>query len=565
MVQQVHHERAPLILSLSKDKMNLLSKIKKFPTKPGIYLFKDKNDKILYVGKAKSLRARVNSYFKNPKEQTAKNKFLVKKAKDIDFIVTNTEKEALLLENTLIKKYKPRYNIQLKDDKTYVSIRVGLDHDFPGISITRRTPKDGSKYFGPYSSSTGARATMDQAIKAFKLRTCKDREFSNRVRHCLEFDIGRCSAPCVNKISKKAYQECVEECLLFLKGANQELLNRLKKRMQYASEAMQYEQAAQLRDVVLQIKETLAKQNVIKHGGGDEDYLGLAFVEKKAAICLLMMRQGILLDRRLNAGNEIQEEPAKIITSFLLSHYESGLDIPKHIYLSHKIENKQDHESILKDKSGHKVSLKVPQKGQARKLVELAVKNAEETLKYRGQESKNVEKVLKMLQKKLSLKQEPERIECLDITNLQGKQAYGSLVNFYRGKPDKNNYRLYSIRTLDTPDDYKMMYEVLFRRYSKLKQTSLPIPDLLLIDGGKGQLGITKAVLSELGFQDLSVAAIAKGKQGEEDRIYLPNRKNPLKFTKASPALLLLKKIRDEAHRFGIFAHRRKRLKDVIN
>ncbi|MFH1874673.1 MAG: excinuclease ABC subunit UvrC [Pseudomonadota bacterium] len=545
--------------------MNLLSKIKQFPTRPGIYLFKDGAGKVLYVGKAKSLRTRVSSYFKNKKEQTSKVKFLVKKAKEIDFIVTDTEKEALLLENTLIKKHRPCYNIQLKDDKTYVSIRVGLDHRFPGINITRRTPKDGAKYFGPYSSSTGARATVDQVIKTFKIRSCCDHEFANRVRHCLEFDLGRCSAPCVQKITQKNYLECVEECLLFLKGANQELLQRLKKRMQQASADMKYEEAAQLRNVFFQIKETLAKQNVVKHEGGDQDYLGLAFVENKAAICLLMMRGGVLLDRRSNVINEIGEDPEKIITSFLLTNYESAADIPKCIYLSHKVENKNEHEAILFDKSGHNVSIKVPQRGPSKQLVDLACKNAGETLKLRLQESKSIEHVLNMLQKKLKLKTEPGRIECLDITNLQGKQAYGSLVSFHRGAPDKNNYRLYSIQTLKTPDDYQMMHEVLWRRYSKFKQTTLPLPDLLLIDGGKGQLGVAKAVLDELGLKDLSVAAIAKGKQGEEDKIFLPGRKNPVKFTKNSPALLLLKKIRDEAHRFGITAHRKKRIKDTIN
>ncbi len=547
----------------------LVSKIAKFPSKPGVYLFKDKKGEVLYVGKAKSLRSRVGSYFKRPKEAGAKNEFLLRRASDIEFIVTDNEKEALLLENTLIKKHHPRYNILLKDDKTYASIRLGFDHKFPGISILRRVLKDGAQYFGPFASGAAARETVDQVIRSFRIRTCSDREFANRVRPCLEFDLGRCSAPCVGKISEKKYCECVNEAMLFLKGSRKELVKKLKEKMDGASASMHYEEAARLRDAVGMIEETLLRQKVVVHGGGDRDVIGLAQDVERVAVCILMIRGGVLLDRRLRAASTVDAKPQEILESFMLEHYMSGADIPRQIHLSHQLESANSVKAILTERRGAKVHIVIPKRGAGREMTGLAVKNAGETLKARSGVKKDVEEILSRLQRKLGTPNIPETIECVDISNLMGREAYGSLVTFIRGEPEKSRYRLYTIRTLATPDDYGMMREVLTRRFKALKSlvkaydTAMPEPDLLLIDGGKGQLNVAKRVLDEIGLDMLPVAAIAKTPDAPHDRIFLPGRKNPLKFKRGSAEILLLERIRDEAHRFGITAHRKKRIKSI--
>lgn len=569
--------------------MKLKEKIARFPQKPGVYIFKDAGKEIIYVGKAKSLRKRAYSYFKPQKVKGTKVEFLLKRASDIDFIVTDNEKEALLLENSLIKKHKPRYNIQLRDDKTYVSIRIGLDHPFPGISLLRRVIKDGAAYFGPYTSSVAARNTVDQVIRSFRIRSCADREFSNRIRPCLEFDLGRCSAPCVGKISKKDYRECIDDALLFLKGANKELLNRLNSKMEEASGFMRYEDAARIRDLVNQIRETLIKQKVVVHGGGDQDVIGLMREGDKAAICILMVRGGALLDRRLRAMSGFYGDDNDILESFLLEHYPEGAEIPEKIVISNKIEGQKALESILRDRRAGKVKLLFPVRGTDREMANLAAKNAEETLRARIKEGPQIDETLSRLQKKLKLARPPETIECLDITNLMGRQAYGSVVVFVRGEPEKSRYRLYGIKTLATPDDYAMMKEVLGRRFGSflslraLAKQSRGIatalsgprndvqrePDLVLIDGGKGQLGVARRVLDDLGFFSIPVASIAKASKSEkakkeEDKVFVVGRKNPLNMKSGSPELLLLKKIRDEAHRFGIKTHRKRRVRDLL-
>ena len=542
--------------------MKLAEKIKGFPKKPGVYLFKNSKGEVLYVGKAKSLRNRVGSYFKRPKEAGTKTEFLLKRAADIEFIVTDNEKEAFLLENTLIKKHHPRYNILLKDDKTYVSIRVDTGHRFAGVSLTRRVLKDGAAYFGPFTSSTAARETVEQVIRSFRLRTCSDREFANRVRPCLEFDLGRCGAPCVGKISENDYREFVGEALMFLRGARKELVQKLERKMRDSSESMRYEEAARLRDAVAMIEETLERQKVVVHGGKDRDVVGLARGGERIAICILMVRGGVLLDRRMHALQGVEEPDGEILESFLLGHYVEGSDIPANIIVSHGIEAKVALEAILAEKRGASVRIATPKRGAALEMAGLAVKNAGETLKVRSAEKRDVEDILERMRRKLRMSRLPETIECLDISNLMGREAYGSLVTFMRGEPEKSRYRLYSIRTLQTPDDYGMMREVLSRRFRP--DSTRAEPDLLLIDGGKGQLNVAKKVLDEMGLGDLSVVSIAKTPEGPQDRIFLPGRKNPVTFKRGAPEILLLERIRDEAHRFGITAHRKKRIKQAI-
>lgn len=542
--------------------MSLEQKIKSFPRRPGVYLFKDDKDEIIYIGKAKKLRDRVKNYFGLSRDERPQVQFLMKRVREIDYIVTDTEKEALLLENTLIKKHQPRYNISLKDDKTFLSIRLGVEHPFPGISVTRHPRKDGALYFGPYSSGLACREVTEEIVRYFKIRSCSDREFANRIRPCLLYDIGRCTGPCVGKVDSETYSRQVKEAIMFLEGKKKELTVIFKTRMKEASEKQHYEEAALYRDLVHGIEGMMEKQKVVTHGAGDSDVVGLAYDGKSMAACVLNIQKGTLSGKRVEILGRASDDESSTLESFLLQWYGGFHEIPAEIFLSRKIEGTKALAEILSERRGSKVRIVVPQKGDRLGLVRLAADNAREALRLRQDTTEAMINALEKIKSKLMLPHTPDLIECLDISNIQGRDAYGSLVTFVSGEPDKSQYRLYRIQTLKTPDDYGMMQEVLDRRFRGHR----PPPDLLLIDGGKGQLNVAIKVLRDLGIEGVPVAAIAKGesKGRETDDIYLPGRKNPLKFRKGSKELLLLMRIRDEAHRFGIKAHRNRRIKELI-
>jgi len=549
--------------------MSLETKAEAFPRRPGVYFFKDAKGEVIYVGKAKRLRDRVRSYFAKGRDERPQLEFLLKRAKDVEYIVTDTEKEALLLENTLIKKHRPRYNISLKDDKTYVSIRIGTEHASPGISLTRRPKKDGASYYGPYESSMAAREAVEQIVRYFLVRTCSDREFANRVRPCLKYDIGRCSGPCAGKVSELNYARQVDEAVMFLTGKSRELIGILEGRMEAVSEAQRYEEAGRFRDAIDMLHGVIEKQAVVRHGGGDHDAVGLARQGTKAALCVLNVRDGTLIGRRSFLAGDPAGDEAKGIEEFLIQHYAEGAEIPPKIYLQTRPEGVKSIEELLSERRGSNVKLATPTRGEMRRLVTLAHTNARETLTLRTR-SRAATDVLERLGRALKVGAIPEMIECVDISNLSGKEAVGSIVAFSCGEPDKVGYRIYNIRTLDTPDDYGMMSEVLSRRFRP--EVSLrgkgeggrPPPDLMLVDGGKGQLAIAARVLKECGMS-VPIAAIAKGeKKGRADQVFIPGRKNPLGFKRGSKELLLLMHIRDEAHRFGINAHRKRRRKAAL-
>jgi excinuclease ABC subunit C len=548
--------------------MSLAEKVKSFPRRPGVYLFKDAKGAVLYVGKAKDLSCRVASYFVAGRDDRPQIAFLLRRTADIEFLVTNTEKEALLLENTFIKEHRPRYNISLRDDKSYVSIRVGMEHRLPGISLTRRTLKDGALYFGPYDSSHAAREAVEQIARFFRVRTCRDGEFANRVRPCLKYDIGRCTAPCVERVSAEDYGRQVEEAILFLSGRSRELMRLLAGRMREASEGERYEDAARLRDAIAMLRGVAEPQDVVRHGGGDHDAVGIARSKRRAAICLLQVRGGALKGRRIFAVKEACDEESALLEAFLLAHYGEGAVVPPRIFLPSPLESSAAMASILSERRGFRVKLAVPSRGEMQRLVELAAVNAREALAQRAEARKEA-RTLERLARLLKLKGAPEAIECVDISNLGGREAVGSLVAFVGGEPEKSRYRIYNIRTTAEPDDYAMMYEVLSRRFRAAvplrgAREGRPAPDLLLVDGGKGQLAIAQRALKECGAV-VPVASIAKGeKKGHADQIFIPNRKNPLNLKRGSKELLLLMRIRDEAHRFGIQAHRRKRNKAAL-
>ncbi|MBI4212568.1 MAG: excinuclease ABC subunit UvrC, partial [Deltaproteobacteria bacterium] len=469
--------------------MNLTELITTFPCQPGVYLFKGKAQEVLYVGKAKDLKRRLTSYA-GGRDERAHIAFLLRRAMTVEYIVTDTEKEALLLENTLIKQHRPRYNIDLRDDKSYVSIRVGMDHQYPGLMLTRRILKDGALYFGPYSSATAARETYDQMIRFFQIRSCNDREFANRVRPCLKFDIGRCSGPCVGKIADQAYGEMVDEATQFLRGHHGELIEKLRAQMKIASEALHYEDAARFRDAIAMIQRTNEKQKVVMHNRGDFDVLGMAR-DGRTTFCLLTVRRGALMDHRLFEFGEVGGDDAEVLSSFLVQHYLRLSDLPPEVVIPKPLEDEDAIDALLAERKHSRCRLLVPQKGIKADMLRLATKNAEEAL-LRRERGRDIDAIIERLGQKLGMSYPPHVIECVDISNLSGREPVGSLVCFTDGKPQKNRYRTYHVRTLNTPDDYGMMFEVLTRRFRHGMEGSaaMPPPDLLLVDGGKGQLNI---------------------------------------------------------------------------
>lgn len=568
---------------------HIIEKILQFPTVPGVYLMKGEGGKIIYVGKANNLRDRVKSYFRKEAESRYQIQFLLKRVKEIDFLITSSEKEALLLENSLIKKHKPRYNIFLKDDKSYVSLRLSIEHDYPSLTVIRRIKKDGALYFGPYSSADACRETVDFIYRHFQLRTCTDHEIANRSRPCLEYQIGRCSAPCVGYVTLAKYQKQIEQVRLFLEGKNDHLIPMIKQNMKEASDNEHFEQAAVWRDLLKNIEETLEKQKVVRHGGLHQDLIFLYREGEKGLVALLSIRDGNLIDSRYYPV-DCFEEDEQIVDYFLSQYYLKEVFIPDEILSSHLPADMSSLSDLLTEKKGKRVTIHAPQRGEKKDLLDLAQKNAQSQFARLVKKELQVEEVLKGLQEKLGLSRYPHRMECYDISNISGKKATGSRVVFIEGKPDKKEYRHYRIRLGDEPNDYAMLKEVMERRFrvqgsgdrvQEMKKEIITLnpepytlyPDLLVIDGGKGQLRVASKVLEELGITDIPVIAIAKGKgpgarakgnwEGKkEEEIYLPGRANPLLFQKGAPELSMLQNLRDEAHRFAIKYHRH--LRDKI-
>ena len=570
-------------------------RLKDMPQSPGVYLMKGNKGAVLYIGKAKNIRNRVRSYFHETSDTRYTVKFLASRISDIEYLITTNEKEALILEDTLLKKYKPRYNIRLKDDKTYVSIKLTLAEKFPRNLITRQIKKDGSRYFGPYASAQKARETVRFIRHIFPLCTCSPSEFRNRVRPCLDYQLGICSAPCINLISDTAYKELVDKTIMFLEGRSKELLAELKTNMNEASKSFEFEKAAKIRDQIQAIEATLEEQQVVSPDKIDRDIFAHIMEGDALLIQALFIRDGRLGGARdfFFAGQEFPAEEA--ISSFLSQYYREDRFIPDEIILSLGVEDKDAIENWLSEKKGKlvpaglkrgKVRIFSPLRGGRFKLLNMAEVNAREAVKTRTEMGEAKQTLLEELQKRLHLRKTPKIIEAFDISNISGKMAVGAMVVFEDAKPNKNKYRLYKIKTLEEPDDYGMMSEVLSRRYKKpapagFKQGAteeINLPDLILVDGGKGQLNIAIKVLDEVGIKDVDMAAIAKEredkprgsprvllvgdkqpkkKQGE--KIYLPNVKDPIILKQGSQPDLFIRKIRDEVHRFAIGYHKKLR------
>jgi excinuclease ABC subunit C len=537
-------------------------KIRTFPHKPGVYLMKGEGETVLYVGKALDLRKRVQSYWSKQAQDRYQIQFLLKKIVDLDCVVTDTEKEALILENTLIKKYKPKYNFQLRDDKSHPSIKLNIKHQWPRVEYTRKITQDGSLYYGPYTSAHAARQLVDFVEKHFLLRTCSDRELAQRTRPCLEHQIGRCSAPCVGLIDENKYADIIQQIKLFLEGKDRDLVVELTQKMNATSESLEYEAAAQFRDLIAAIEKTLEKQKMYSHKGDECDFVGLYREGELGMFNVLQVREGKVDDNQWTSFKDPADDD-EILESFLMQYYTERRYTPRQVMVQLPLPNQKSLEEIIAERVSHTIKITVPQRGEKFELMRLAIRNANEAFQRRRQKQEDLEEILETIEKKLSLEKVPHSMECFDISNIQGKDPVASMVRFEEGEAAKVLYRKFKIKTLpEEPNDYAMMHEVLTRRIKQADKW--PLPNLLVVDGGKGHLAIAETVLSALEVTGVELCSIAKPHGDEDcDKIYRPGRKNPIKFLKNASALHLFMRLRDEAHRFAIGFHKKLREKKV--
>ena len=543
----------------------LAEKIKRFPSGPGVYVMKDRSSRILYIGKAVNLRTRVRSYFTGSTDGRVLYQFLVGKIADVDCIVTGSEAEALILENNLIKKHRPVYNIRLKDDKTYVSIKVTVTEDWPRVMVVRRFKRDGNLYFGPFGSANAVRQLLKVVKTVFPLRTCTNSFFANRKRPCIEYEIGRCTAPCVDLITREKYLEDVAEVILLLRGKNKQLLEKIEEKMQQSAEKRQYELAARHRDQIRAVKKVFEQQKAQEWGRGDLDVFAMAREGSLVAIQEVLVRDGRIVASECHSYRTTLETE-EVLASFLSQYYIVERYVPSDILCDNDFPDRPLLEKWLTEKRGKRATLSVPQRGDKKRLVELALSNARNSFQVTRTWDEQLEGLLTALQTQLGMSHAPRRIECFDISNFQGSLAVGSMVYFEDGHPGKDRYRKYRIQTVVGADDFRCMEEVLRRRLHKGKEEN-DLPDLILIDGGKGQLSVAARLVSEFGLGErLAVASLAKERRqrGTTERVFIPGRRDPLPIPQDSAESLYLQRIRDEAHRFAIRYHRELRRKKTL-
>jgi excinuclease ABC subunit C len=556
---------------------SLAERVEAAPTAPGVYLLRDRARKVLYVGKANNLRNRLRQYLRGG-DGRVQVPFLLRRVADVETLVTRNEKEALILEDNLIKQYKPRYNIRLKDDKSYVSVKVTVRDPWPRICVTRRVEKDGSRYFGPFHSASAVRQSLDAIRKIFPLRSCSDTVFRNRSRPCLEYQIRRCPAPCCLPVDRETYQRNLEDAMLFLEGRNTQLVEGLRERMRQASEQMRYEEAARLRDRIRALEKTAEPEAVVAHFGLDQDVFGLYREGGFLEIQVLGVRHGKLTSSQSYAFADLEFPDSQVLSEVLGRYYSGGRFVPDEILVPVDLEDREAREQYLSELKGKRVRILRPRRGPKVRLLEMAAENARQGFLARRRTEDTRARMLEELQRRLGLRSAPKRIECFDVSNFQGGEIVASMVAFDEGEPDKSRYRRYRLRSVEGQDDFASLHEALRRRYERaLRENDLP--DLVVIDGGKGQLGIARAVFRELGLEQLEVVALAKERvardarspeiRRSEDRVFLPDRKNPLRLPQNSTALFLLQRVRDEAHRFAIAYHRevrrRERMRSVLD
>ncbi len=574
---------------------SLEQKLASLPAQPGCYLFKDKSGAVLYVGKAKSLRSRVRSYFQDGgSDVRAFIPFLRRHAQDLETIVTATEKEAAILENSLIKERKPKYNVKLRDDKEYLSLRLSLEHAFPRLELVRKPKKDGASYYGPYHSATAARRTLNLVEKHFKLRTCTDREIGSRKRPCLEYQIQRCLAPCVLQIDRDLYTQQVRAVGLFLAGRHDELTRDLEERMKGASQNLEFELAGTYRDQLAAVESARQAQRVVVVSDRDQDVLGIYREGDLAELCVMVVRQGRMVDTASFSMKNAELPDDEVVATFLREHYGEGgsgeAHVPDEILVPVLPDGVDGVSEWLMERRAEvvesrrtKVEVLAPARGPRRALLEMATDNAKHAFEEKRRAADDIDQRLARVQERLRLPTLPRRIECCDISHLGGADTVGAVVALLDGQLDKKRYRSYIVRSAGAGDDYQAMFEVLSRRFRRGKaakakseddakseaagepagigtpsdnQTDWQLPDLFVVDGGRGQLGVALAAAHDLGLHDLCIVGLAKEKEnvlGDKltDRVYLPGQKNPIALRPNSPELFLLARARDEAHRFS--------------
>jgi len=541
------------------------SKLKIVPDKPGVYIYHDQSGTIIYIGKAKSLKNRVRSYFRG-KPQDPKTQVLVSKIADMEWIITDSEVEALLLENNLIKQHVPRYNIMLKDDKTYPYICIS-NEVFPRVFSTRNIVQDGSRYYGPYTDQSHVKRLLKVIYKTFPIRTCRRKieDGGNpKDEPCLQYHLGNCKAPCIGKISKKEYQETIEEIIRFLNGNTRPVISRLTEEMEQASKNMDFENAARLRDRLLVLKKYTNSQSVVQTDFMSRDVVALAIADHDAIVTIFRLREGALIGReRFHLKHIEHQDRQNILKDFIRSYYSKTSLFPKEVF-TELDEDIQLFEDYLKKISKKTIKIIRPERGKKAKLFTLAKKNADMLLKeillQKMKLSIQPTKMVEALQQALNLSVPPLRIEGFDISHFQGKETVASMVYFENGATKRSAYRKFIIRSVDKPDDFQSMREVVERRYLRLLKENAILPDLILIDGGKGQLSVAKTVLNELGLNNIPVIGLAK----RLEEVFIPGYSQAQNIPKTSPAVILLRRIRDEAHRFAITFHRDKRGKAMV-
>jgi excinuclease ABC subunit C len=596
-------------------------RLRALPTQPGVYLMKDEDTKVLYVGKAANLRNRVRSYFQTPHGKEPKIQVMVQRIADFEYIMTESVQEALLLENLLIKQHRPFYNARLKDDKTYPYIKINPNEEFPQVYFTRRVLADGARYFGPFASAGSVRKTMDLLKKLFPYRSCTKPITGTDERACLEYFIHRCVGPCIGAVDQQEYGEVIQQVFQFLDGDSDQVSRDLKEKMATASDALQFERAAVLRDQVRAIDSVTQNQKVVSDRDEDADVIALANDQGEVWVELFKIRKGKLIgrDHFLMEGGEVEEEP-QLVEEFIQQFYDATPDIPRTLIVQHPIEDAEAVETWLAGKRGRRVSILHPQRGDKRRLVAMAAENAIEGLNQRRikwlSESDKVMQAMTELQEALTLPELPTRIECYDISNTQGTNSVGSMVVFEDGRPKNAHYRRFQIKTVEGPNDYASMQEMLRRRFKRLAderqeirraaddanaapipteepgvsgdvalnrqrrrkyaktgalapeqavtgeqqepQTSFGlVPGLVIIDGGKGHLNAVQEIFLELGITDVPLCSLAK----QEEEIFLPHMPEPVLLQRGSQGLYLVQRVRDEAHRFAITYHKQRRSK----
>jgi excinuclease ABC subunit C len=552
------------------------ARLKSVPTRPGCYLFKDAEGTVLYVGKAGSLRSRLRSYFTSPDAQTIKTRALMANAEDFECIVTNSELEALILENNLIKERQPKYNIVMRDDKQYPYLCITLQEPFPRVIRVRRVRKDGAMYFGPFADSKALNETMALLKKLFPYRSCDlvipdpDQKPEPVIeRPCLEYFIKRCVAPCVRYVDRAAYMRVIDQVVLFMQGKHEQVLHRLRVQMDEAASRMEFEQAALVRDQISAVERVVERQRITTVRRADQDVLALVQDETEACVEVFNVREGKVVSRDhfiLQAGST---EPGEVLSSFIQQFYDRAAHVPREILLHFPVEDEAVLGEWLGGLRGGPVKLTVPRIGERRRLIELVADNAREALeqhrlRWMSDEQKTTAALVE-LQQVLGLPELPSRIECYDISNIHGSSAVGSMVVFERGKPRNSEYRRFKIKTVEGSNDFAMMAEMLQRRFKRVESDPTDesfgkLPDLVMVDGGKGQLHAALDALHEIGRDELFVVSLAK----RLEEIFLPNHSESVLLPNTSQALYLVQRIRDEAHRFAVTYHRNVRGKQAV-